>query len=99
MKKIWKTRWLKALRSGEYQQGKEKLSRHGEFCCLGVLRDVKDPEDKRCSKAEGDQFNSFLSSTQLAEVGLTREQQEKLADMNDQGKSFLQIAFYIEKHV
>jgi hypothetical protein len=44
-----KTRWLEALRSGHYRQGKHKLRKPGhratpfasrrdpEFCCLGVL--------------------------------------------------------------
>lgn len=33
-----KKQWIKALRSGDYKQGKEQL-RNGEnqFCCLGVL--------------------------------------------------------------
>ena len=30
-------RWIKALRSGDYQQGTGRLKGHGErFCCLGV---------------------------------------------------------------
>ena len=32
-----KTRWVAALRSGGYEQGKGYLSLNGEFCCLGVL--------------------------------------------------------------
>lgn len=36
-----KARWLKALRSGKYQQGKGELrSRDNKFCCLGVLCDL-----------------------------------------------------------
>ena len=35
-----KQRWIKALRSGEYQQGKESLYHCGKFCCLGVLTDL-----------------------------------------------------------
>lgn len=38
MKKDVKKRWLKALRSGEYQQGTGALrTREDAFCCLGVL--------------------------------------------------------------
>jgi len=34
--------WLEALRSGDYQQTKRKLSDgDGGFCCLGVLCEVK----------------------------------------------------------
>ena len=37
-------KWVKALRSGEYAQGREVLCRAGDkhdyFCCLGVLADI-----------------------------------------------------------
>jgi hypothetical protein len=36
------TKWLKALRSGEYRQTKEVLKSDEGFCCLGVLCDVVD---------------------------------------------------------
>lgn len=32
-----KAKWLEALRSGEYKQGKERLQAGDRFCCLGVL--------------------------------------------------------------
>lgn len=32
-----KARWVEALRSGEYPQGKGYLNRNGQYCCLGVL--------------------------------------------------------------
>jgi hypothetical protein len=35
-----KARWVAALRSGEYQQGKGKLNQGGAMCCLGVLCDL-----------------------------------------------------------
>lgn len=36
-----KAKWLEALRSGEYQQGRERLgSASGSYCCLGVLCDL-----------------------------------------------------------
>lgn len=45
-----KRRWLKALRSGEYQQGYKALCqtnpKEGEgFCCLGVLCDVIEKDE------------------------------------------------------
>jgi hypothetical protein len=46
MKKEIAERWVKALRSGEYKQGKEQLKSKDGFCCLGVLCDiVKDDID------------------------------------------------------
>lgn len=45
MKKTIKKKWLKALRSGEYQQGTGRLKRKESetcesYCCLGVLTDL-----------------------------------------------------------
>ena len=35
-----KEKWLKALRSGEYKQGRESLRKDDKYCCLGVLCDI-----------------------------------------------------------
>ena len=32
-----KTKWVAALRSGEFEQGRNRLNDGGNFCCLGVL--------------------------------------------------------------
>ena len=41
MNKEVKEKWLAALRSGEYKQGRGKLcSLDKEYCCLGVLTDL-----------------------------------------------------------
>ena len=41
MNKVIKQKWIAALRSGEYKQGKGQLhNSKGEFCCLGVLCDL-----------------------------------------------------------
>ena len=36
----WKTKWVEALRSGNYEQGKDSLREGDQFCCLGVLTDL-----------------------------------------------------------
>ena len=43
--KVFKRKWIAALRSGEYKQGKEELCRVNEnkvetYCCLGVAARV-----------------------------------------------------------
>lgn len=44
MNKTIKKKWVKALRSEKYKQGKEQLrSLDNEFCCLGVLCDITIP--------------------------------------------------------
>lgn len=35
-----KTKWIEALRSGEYVQTKNALKNQNGFCCLGVLCDI-----------------------------------------------------------
>jgi len=35
-----KKKWVDALRSGEYKQGKSYLRSSDSYCCLGVLADV-----------------------------------------------------------
>lgn len=41
MKREIKFRWVEALRSGKYRQGRNYLhDREGNFCCLGVLCDL-----------------------------------------------------------
>lgn len=40
-----KKKWIDALRSGEYKQGKSFLQKHNLFCCLGVLCDLHSKEN------------------------------------------------------
>lgn len=43
-----KQKWIEALRSGKYQQGKGVLRTDTDhFCCLGVLCDLVDPSGWR----------------------------------------------------
>lgn len=59
MKPDIKRRWVKALLSGKYTQGKGKLrSNDDEFCCLGVLCDLaeQDGVKMRVNETERDGF-------------------------------------------
>jgi hypothetical protein len=40
LKKAVKKKWVEALRSGKYQQGRHALAFGGKYCCLGVLCEV-----------------------------------------------------------
>jgi hypothetical protein len=53
MKEEWKDKWVKALRSGEYKQGRERLRSGNQFCCLGVLADlvIKENPDTFCMES------------------------------------------------
>jgi hypothetical protein len=51
MKKDIAKLWTKALRSGKYKQGKHTLRNHdNSFCCLGVLCDLYNKEQKKKKK-------------------------------------------------
>lgn len=40
MKKEIADEWIRVLRSGQYRQGKQRLRRGDQFCCLGVLCEI-----------------------------------------------------------
>jgi hypothetical protein len=93
MNKTIKAKWVKALRSGKYRQAQDVLrSDSGAYCCLGVLRSVM---HKGSSLKKGDE--EYLHPDHKKEAGLSYKQQGQLATMNDEGKTFSQIADYIEK--
>lgn len=88
--------WIAALRSGQYQQGKGVLkSFDGRYCCLGVAAEVCGIEST--SPGYIKQAAPELPFTDFA--FLPHEIQAHLADMNDTGKPFAEIADYIEQHV
>jgi hypothetical protein len=103
--------WVDALRSGEYTQGKGCLkSISGNHCCLGVLCELydKNNEEKLAKlEVEGRVFfneNSRLTPMKVVNwAGLHFSdgsiQGESLANLNDRGSSFQEIADLIEQNV
>lgn len=112
MPALMKKKWLAALRSGEYNQGKGALYdpiTEG-YCCLGVLEHVCDgnvemytggPKAKAMAMPTEEWYEANgvagLEDKQHDVFGTTTEWH--LAHMNDQGKSFAEIADFIEKEV
>lgn len=104
-----KTKWLEALRSGKYTQGRRVLrSIQDEYCCLGVLCDLIAPE--KWVKSDygtemfflsdtGDKKRHFPSNSILKTAGLSLENGDTLASKNDCGESFEEIAKYIEENL
>lgn len=114
MKKRFKTKWLKALRSGEYKQGKGQLVREDNggdrFCCLGVLVDVDQGfEEKERMAWDGTSLGSelradgsftALTGNLLERYGIKRHEQGHLIKMNDdRNNRFTTIANWIEKNL
>jgi hypothetical protein len=96
-----KAKWIKALRSGKYLQGRSYLVKEDivtgkqSYCCLGVACDLGlcKPLNSSCN-------------THVEEVFIPMETQTDLAVMNDgsldkriRRKSFIQIANWIQKNL
>lgn len=105
MNKKIKKEWLKALRSGEYKQGKYSLHKNGRFCCLGVLYDACLGDewiyDVGAWGYEGDSEieTGGFDPAMCSRAGFSIDEAIALAVMNDNGKSFSEIADYIEKNL
>lgn len=106
-----KTKWLSALRGGEYKQARGVLKQRADsgFCCLGVLCDLYRKEHPDSSWGERGQFLigdaedvfGYLPDSVINWAGLDEEnpslgEGETLASANDHGTTFTQIADIIE---
>ena len=85
----FKAKWIAALRSGEYKQCRDQLHFCGGHCCLGVAEIVLGLKSESIYLLKGDNFPSSITYDSEAVVILT--------GMNDDGKSFSEIADWIEK--
>ena len=104
--------WVKALRSGDYQQTRHALRRDNGFCCLGVACDLAVkaglPVELResCGMVTYNGEKSGLPPIVRAWLGLSEVDGYmegfacgcySLAYMNDHGGSFTEIADAIEE--
>ena len=89
-----KKKWIKALESGRYKQTRASLEFDGRYCCLGVLCKTMriDPQIVKSNF-------ELLSESFLEKIGLSEAEQSKLASMNDEGKSFTEIAAHIRANL
>lgn len=115
MKEEVKEKWLHALRSGNYKQGVGRLRTDDEFCCLGVLCDLYPEgywREGKDEEVDGVMYTYRLSKDPIYErIGFPQSAithlwaeipsdfVDNLAGMNDNGKSFEEIADVIEKEV
>lgn len=102
--------WLQELRSGKYEQGKTDLCRNGKYCCLGVAAEIFKTEQTEIHIRKGlKYFDICMSSApnyvmhslgiykDLGETSSLAFDENALAKMNDQGKTFAEIADIIEQ--
>lgn len=102
MNKELKEKWVAALRSGKYHQAKRCLNHLDMFCCLGVACDISGLGQWSSSEyfVEGESKSSgWLSHEMRERYGLSAGDSMALAVLNDDGKTFLQIADHIEQNL
>ena len=91
------TKWVEALRSGKYRQGRGQLQTAGRYCCLGVACRAL-PRMPRPDTREDGRFDDVqLNGVQLDYLGLEYHEQHALINANDgERRSFRYIADMIE---
>jgi hypothetical protein len=103
----FKAKWCAALRSGEYKQGKHVLRNpeDNSYCCLGVAykvaKGVNPPDHTLGGYIVGDIDTDGVPDMLIgtgADAGI-HTPRYVLVKMNDDGKSFLEIADYIEQNL
>ena len=108
MKASLKRKWMKALRSGIYKQGRTVLRQKNvdyddTYCCLGVLCDISGViwKDKGDYYGVGEIADIGTPTKGLRrKYGLTDDAVEDLVSLNDDHMfSFRRIATWIEKNL
>lgn len=121
MKKAIAEQWVKALRSGDYEQGvgQLRLEKDNSFCCLGVLCNLHAMAHPKIA-AEQENVALYLGESSIlphevadwadmrypdgqprdikVDVVIGEDSYSDLADANDCGCSFTEIANWIEKN-
>lgn len=117
-----KAKWVAALRSGKYKQGKAVLKdTEGRFCCLGVLCDIYNPDGwgepvtvgvvytGHSFGVEGDCSSTVLPDVVVKWANMPGSNPTvivnecgdsiSVAELNDQGDTFVDIADLIEENL
>jgi hypothetical protein len=106
MNKELKAKWVAALRSGEFKQCRQQLVDPvtGGMCCLGVLRHVMSPgsyeslngQGKMLAESVAHGLGFRMTDSDRANAGFVITE---LSEQNDGGKSFAEIADFIEANL
>lgn len=103
-------KWLAALRSDDFKEGTYNLNKNGKFCCLGVAAELFKTKDTKVSKSgylvTYDDFVAKAPPYVISDLGLLSDLgkhkfeykfgPKSLANLNDEGMSFKDIADMIE---
>lgn len=95
--------WINELRSGRYPQTTRALQDRRGFCCLGVLCDLSGAAEWGPNSGAGRDYGGMYDyppGSTADWAGMPREVAKHLATLNDdKGKTFDEIADWIEKHL
>lgn len=105
-----KSKWVAALRSGDYVQGagglKQLTDGVVQHCCLGVLCEVLGTRQELPEESsvwlfgeEEETDHGYLPQSVERSTGIDGVTQRQLATKNDTGSSFAEIADYIEENL
>lgn len=110
-----KTKWLIALRSGKYPQTRKTLRTTEGYCCLGVLCEVVEGPSWELIRPANTLYNFVSKEASIRDLdrtlstmppyhildkaGLSIPYTQMLADANDSGRTFLEIADMIEQGI
>lgn len=108
--KEFKKRWVEALRSGKYNQGRGCLysSWDDSFCCLGVACHISGAGKKSIDSCgtirKGVGIKNISKIPNMLKLSAKLSQidnpvVDRLINLNDKGKSFKWIASYIERYL
>lgn len=101
--KEFATKWVEALRSGDFKQGNLWLLKDNEYCCLGVAcvasgMSVEEIDNKKLIDEHN--FTALPKCIPPLLVGnLSQPFVGNVANMNDDGVPFTEIADWIEANV
>jgi len=100
---IEKAKWIAALCSGEYAQAKRTLYdfHKPSFCCMGVKLRLAgfEPNTHPDSNGYSNCMLLPLNTTWTDHIGLNQDTRDVLVRMNDTGKTFHEIADWIDANL
>jgi len=101
----FKKKWVEALRSGKYKQGKGALHRRNCFCCLGVVCMLFDISPTQLGEAgyiqnRDDKYTVDADVSMIPDLikgdNIENEIVTFISNSNDSGSTFEEIADWIE---
>lgn len=96
-----KTRWLAELRSDKHKQAQHVLfdEKTGGLCCIGVLGKMLGATEDELHRHRHSIFFDGMSVKYCDPRNFGSATRKHLAAMNDSGKSFAEIADWIEQNL